>query len=333
MKVLVCGGAGYIGSHTVRQLQKTGYEAIVLDNLAKGHMQAIGNTPFIHADINDKEALIQILEENKIKAVMHFAAYSLVGESVTRPDIYYRNNAAGTLNLLEAMEKAGVKHIIFSSTAAVYGEPRDIPIPEGHPTAPTNPYGATKLAAEGMLQWFSGAFNLKYISLRYFNAAGADPTGDIGEDHEPESHLVPLVLKTALGLLPEIKIFGTDYPTPDGTCVRDYIHVTDLADAHVLALERLMAGGDSAVYNLGNGHGFSVRDVIRTAEKITGKPINVVEGERRPGDPDVLVASSERIKKELGWRPKFNTLEKIVETAWKWHQANPYGFSKKTGRK
>lgn len=251
---------------------------------------------------------------------MHFAANSLVGESVVRPDIYYRNNVSGTLNLLEAMQKAGITYFIFSSTAAVYGEPKEIPITENHPSVPASPYGSTKLAVEDMLKWFSRAYRFKYVSLRYFNAAGADPTGDIGEDHNPETHLIPLVLKTALGQLPEISILGTDYPTPDGTCIRDYIHVNDLADAHILALRRLLDGGGSAVYNLGNGCGFSVREVIQAAERVVGKPINVKEADRRPGDPAVLVASSEKIKKELGWQPKFTTLEQIIETSWKWHR-------------
>lgn len=328
MKILVCGGAGYIGSHTVRQLTRAGYEVIVLDNLIKGHLPAIEKTPFIQADITDKPALERVFRENKIDAVMHFAAHSLVGESMARPDIYYRNNVAGTLNLLEVMSNTGVEYLIFSSTAAVYGEPVKVPIPEEHPTIPTNPYGATKLAVEEMLRWFGQAYGLKYISLRYFNAAGADPAGDIGEDHSPETHLIPLVLKAALGLVPEIKIFGTDYPTPDGTCIRDYIHVTDLADAHVLALEKLAGGSDSAAYNLGNGSGFSVREVIKTAEEVVGKPIPVVEGERRPGDPAVLVASAEKAGRELGWRPKYSDLKTIIYTAWKWHKEHPQGFSK-----
>lgn len=326
MRVLVSGGAGYIGSHTVRQLHQAGYEVVVVDSLVKGHLKAIGSTAFVHASINDQEALEQILVEHKIDAVMHFAAYSLVGESVARPDIYYHNNVAGTLSLLAAMIKAKVNYFVFSSTAAVYGEPVEVPILENHPTAPTNPYGSTKLAVEGMLQWFSQAYGLKYTSLRYFNAAGADPAGDLGEDHDPESHLIPLVLKTALGLLPEISIFGTDYPTPDGTCIRDYIHVTDLAEAHILALGRLVSGGKSDVYNLGNGSGFSVREVINTAAKVAGRPINVAEGGRRPGDPAVLVASSGKAKHELGWQPKYDTLEQIIKTAWQWHQANPYGY-------
>ncbi|MFZ5597365.1 MAG: UDP-glucose 4-epimerase GalE [Bacillota bacterium] len=326
MNVLVCGGAGYIGSHAVRLLKRAGYGVLVLDSLVKGHRESIGDVPLIRADINDRQALEGVFNRNSVDAVMHFAAHSLVGESVARPDIYYRNNVAGTLNLLEAMEAAGVRRIIFSSTAAVYGEPVATPIREDHPTDPTNPYGATKLAVEGMLRWFAGAFGLKYISLRYFNAAGADPAGDIGEDHSPETHLIPLVLKAAAGLAPEVRVFGNDYSTPDGTCVRDYIHVNDLADAHILALQALLNGGGPAVYNLGNGSGFSVLEVIRAAESVTGRAIKTVMAERRPGDPAVLVASSEKARRELGWKPGFYDLETIISTAWKWHQSNPDGY-------
>lgn len=326
MHILVCGGAGYIGSHAVRELYRAGYEVLVLDNLVKGHREAIGDIPLVEVDINDKPSLEQVFQKQKIDAVMHFAAYSLVGESVADPAMYYRNNVLGTLNLLEAMLKHGVKGIIFSSTAAVYGEPMELPITEEHPTRPTNPYGATKLAVEGMLHWFAQAYGLNYVSLRYFNAAGADVAGDIGEDHQPETHLIPLVLQTALGVRPEIKIFGTDYPTPDGTCIRDYIHVTDLANAHLLALEKIINEGGSAIYNLGNGSGFSVREVIQVAQAVTGKPIKVAEAERRPGDPAVLVASSDKIKKELGWQPRFKELDKIVGTAWQWHKLHPTGY-------
>lgn len=297
MQILVCGGAGYIGSHAVRELYRAGYEVLVLDNLVKGHREAIGDIPLVEVDINDKPSLEQVFQKQKIDAVMHFAAYSLVGESVVEPAKYYHNNVLGTLNLMEVMLSYGVKRIIFSSTAAVYGEPVELPITEEHPTRPTNPYGATKLAVEGMLHWFGQAYGLNYVSLRYFNAAGADVAGDIGEDHQPETHLIPLVLQTALGVRPEIKIFGTDYPTPDGTCIRDYIHVTDLANAHLLALEKIINEGGSAIYNLGNGSGFSVREVIQVAQEVTGKLIKVMEAERRPGDPAVLVASSEKLKK------------------------------------
>lgn len=320
MNILVCGGAGYIGSHVVRQLRNKGNEVLVLDNLVNGHLSAIGDTPFVEADIIDKGALQQAFRQYRIDAVMHFAAFSIVGESVTRPVLYYRNNVAGTLNLMETMLENGVNKLIFSSTAAVYGEPKELPIREDHDTKPTNPYGATKLAVEEMLKWFSQPYGLNYISLRYFNAAGADDSGDIGEDHNPETHLIPLVLKTALGVLPEVKIFGTDYPTPDGTCIRDYIHVNDLANAHILALQSLVSGGKSTVYNLGNGSGFSVREVIETAQKVTGKLIRVLETERRTGDPAVLVASAERIKQELGWQPQFKDIHQIISSAWHWHR-------------
>lgn len=327
MRVLVCGGAGYIGSHTVRQLQKAGHEALVLDNLCKGHRVSIGEVPLINTDITDKQALAQVFSSHKIDAVMHFAAYSLVGESVKKPLAYYRNNVLGSLNLLEVMQSCGVEYFIFSSTAAVYGEPVQIPITEDHPTCPTNPYGASKLAVEDMLYWFSRAHGLRYTSLRYFNAAGADRVGDIGEDHSPETHLIPLVLKVAQGQLPEICVFGTDYPTPDGTCIRDYIHVTDLADAHILALKRLAQGGGAGIYNLGNGMGFSVREVIRAAEEVAGRQIKVVESERRRGDPAVLIASADRAKRDLGWRPRYDDLKTIITTAWNWHSKYPNGFA------
>ncbi|ACV64971.1 UDP-glucose 4-epimerase [Desulfofarcimen acetoxidans DSM 771] len=322
MNILVCGGAGYIGSHVVRQLQKKGYEVLVLDNLINGHLSAVDGVPFVKADITDKQALQEVFSRNSIDAVMHFAAFSIVGESMSKPGLYYRNNVLGTLNLLEAMRENKVSKLIFSSTAAVYGEPEEIPICEEHRTKPTNPYGATKLAVEEMLNWFNHAYGLNYVSLRYFNAAGADESGDIGEDHNPETHLIPLVLKTALGVLPEIKIFGTDYPTPDGTCLRDYIHVNDLADAHIMGLQSLSGGGQSTIFNLGNGNGFSVKEIIETARKVTGKPIQAVETDRRTGDPAVLVASSEKIKQELGWQPRYGDIEQIISSAWRWHQRN-----------
>lgn len=327
MNILVCGGAGYIGSHTLRQMHREGYETLVLDNLDRGHLAAIGPTPFIKADLSDRSALAEVFRNNKIDAVIHFAAHSQVGESMDRPGNYYRNNVVGTLNLLEAMRQARVKYIIFSSTAAVYGEPVEVPITEGHPTLPTNPYGATKLAVEGMLHWFDRVHGLKYISLRYFNAAGADPAGDIGEDHTPETHLIPLAIKTAQGLLPELQIYGGDYPTDDGSCIRDYVHVNDLADAHILALKKLAREGNSAVYNLGSGKGFSVREVIQAAQRVTGKPIKVIEKARRPGDPAVLVASAEKARRELGWQPGYAQLEDIIASAWEWHSRHPTGFA------
>lgn len=329
MRILVCGGAGYIGSHTIIRLKKSGHRVVVFDNLSKGHLTAIGDTPFIKGDITCKADLDKVFAEYNVDAVMHFAANCLVGESMQQPGIYYRNNVTGTLNILEAMRDAGVNLIVFSSTAAVYGNPIELPIVEGHPKAPTNPYGATKLAVEDMLRWFGVANGIKHISLRYFNAAGADNNSSIGEDHNPETHLIPLVLQTALGLLPEVCIFGTEYPNPDGTCIRDYIHVSDLAEAHLLALERLACGGESTVYNLGIEKGFSVREVIRTAEEVTGRTVKFSVGLRRPGDPAILVASAEKTRRDLGWSPRYNDLKSIISTAWDWHIKHPYGYLEK----
>lgn len=328
MRVLVTGGAGYIGSHAVKELLKAGHRVTVLDNLSRGHRAAVSGAKFIAADLAAGDFLADLLQAEKIGAVMHFAASSLVGESVENPAAYYRNNVVNGLALLEAVRKAGVPYFVFSSTAAVYGEPRTVPIPENHPALPTSPYGATKLAMEEALAWYSRAYGLKYISLRYFNAAGADPGGELGEDHDPETHLIPLVLKVALGQLPAVRVFGNDYPTPDGTCVRDYIHVTDLARAHALALAALAAGKEPAVYNLGGGNGHSVLEVIETARRVTGRRLPVIFTARRPGDPAVLVASAEKIKRELGWQPQFTDLPTIIETAWRWHRENPRGYPK-----
>ncbi|QNB47093.1 UDP-glucose 4-epimerase GalE [Thermanaerosceptrum fracticalcis] len=327
MSILVTGGAGYIGSHTVRKLTDIGYNVIVYDSLEKSHKESVKDIPLIVGNILDEQLLDSTMKKYNIQSVIHFAAYSLVGESMAEPEKYYVNNVCGTVNLLKVMLNNNIKRIVFSSTAAVYGEPQEIPITENSPKNPTNVYGKTKLMIEEILKDYDLAYGLKYISLRYFNACGADESGEIGEDHTPETHLMPLVLQSALGKLPEIRIFGTDYPTPDGTCIRDYIHVNDLAEAHILALEKLLADGQSAVYNLGNGNGFSVREVIRAAEEVVGKPIKVVEGERRPGDPAVLVASAEKIKRELGWQPKYQGLKEIIETAWKWHQLHPNGYN------
>ncbi|RJQ26849.1 MAG: UDP-glucose 4-epimerase GalE [Peptococcaceae bacterium] len=326
MRVLVTGGAGYIGSHTVRELVKAGHRVVVLDNLSKGHEESVSEAELVEGDISDRTLLEDLLGRYRVEAVVHFAASSLVGESVTNPAGYYHNNLAGGLALLDAMIENGVRYLVFSSTAAVYGEPQVIPIAEDHPALPANPYGATKLAFENALPWYDRAYGLRSVSLRYFNAAGADPAGDIGEDHDPETHLIPLALKAALNLLPSLDVFGTDYPTPDGSCIRDYVHVTDLAAAHVLALEALAAGGRSTVYNLGSGSGYSVLEVIRTAEDVTGRSITVDFAGRRPGDPAVLVAGAEKIKAELGWRPRFNGLRAIIETAWQWHSKHPYGY-------
>lgn len=329
MAILVCGGAGYIGSHTVARLLEKGKEVVVFDNLQKGHKEAVPeNVKLYVGDLRDPEALDKVLGENDIEAIIDFAADSLVGESVTEPLKYYHNNVFGTMCLLEKMKEHDVKNIVFSSTAATYGEPERIPIVETDRTMPTNPYGETKLSVEKMLKWSDQAYGIKYTALRYFNAAGAHESGNIGEDHAPESHLIPIILQVALGQREKISIFGSDYPTEDGTCVRDYIHVTDLADAHILALERLQKGGDSAVFNLGNGTGFSVRQVIEVARKVTGHPIPVEESPRRAGDPATLIASSQKAIDELGWKPAFNSLEQIIASAWKWHEGHPQGFGK-----
>jgi UDP-glucose 4-epimerase len=326
LKLLVTGGAGYIGSHTIRELVKRGHRVVVLDNLSQGHAAAVPEGLLVRGDTGDRALLEHLCTEFEIEAVLHFAAGSLVGDSVRRPAAYYHNNVVKGLRLLDAMVESGVQYLVFSSTAAVYGEPRQVPIPEDHPVVPANPYGATKLALEEALQWYGAAYGLRFVSLRYFNAAGADPAGDIGEDHDPETHLIPLVLKAALGTGPELTVFGTDYPTPDGTCIRDYIHVNDLAEAHVLALEALAAGAPSTVYNLGNGSGYSVLEVVRAAGEVVGKPVKVNYGARRPGDPAVLVAGAEKIKERLNWRPRFSGLRAIIETAWRWHRSRPRGF-------
>ncbi|MCL4472129.1 MAG: UDP-glucose 4-epimerase GalE [Gammaproteobacteria bacterium] len=318
--ILVVGGAGYIGTHMVKGLLHAGYRVVVLDDLSKGHRELVPGGEFVLGDLGDPTLLEGVFARQRIDAVMHFAAYSLVGESVEKPLDYYRNNFARTVELLDAMIRHKVKCFIFSSTAAVYGEPLRVPITEDQPSNPTNPYGASKVAVERMLQDCDAAYGLKYVALRYFNAAGADASGEIGERHEPESHLIPLILKVAAGERENIKIFGTDYPTPDGTCVRDYVHVSDLAQAHLLALEALLSGGNSAVYNLGNNKGYSVREVIEVARKVTAHPIPALESGRRAGDPAVLVASSGRIRQELGWRPRYEDLETIVKTAWAWHR-------------
>jgi len=319
MNVLVTGGAGYIGSHTVKELVDKKYQVIVLDNLQKGHREAVLGGEFVQGDLADLNLLNRLFDEKKIDAVIHFAADSLVGESMENPGKYFRNNVSNGLNLLDTMVKFGVDKLVFSSTAAVYGEPEMVPITEKYPLKPTNNYGLSKLIFEEILRTYDQAHGLRSVSLRYFNAAGADPTGIIGEDHTPETHLIPLVLQAAKGEREAVTVFGTDYPTPDGTCIRDYIHVTDLAQAHILALEDLQQGSGTAAYNLGNGTGYSVREVIETVERVTGKPIQVIEGEKRPGDPAVMVASSDKIKCRLGWEPKYADLDTIIATAWKWH--------------
>ena len=327
MSILVCGGAGYIGSHTVKALLEAGKSVVVYDNLHKGHRNAVPKeVPFYLGDLRSKTELRELFEKKDIDAVIDFAADSLVGESMENPLKYYNNNVGGTICLLETMKEFGVKYIVFSSTAATYGEPENIPILETEPTTPKNPYGETKLTVEKMLDWVDQAYDIKYTTLRYFNAAGAHPCGEIGEDHDPETHLIPLILQVPLGKRESISIFGTDYPTKDGTCIRDYIHVSDLASAHILSLERLMNGGKSEVFNLGNGIGFSVKEVIETAEKVTGEDIKTLATSRRSGDPAVLIASSEKIIKQLNWKPQFSDLEQIIATAWKWHKNHPGGY-------
>ncbi|HEX6719782.1 MAG TPA: UDP-glucose 4-epimerase GalE [Pyrinomonadaceae bacterium] len=324
MRVLVTGGAGYIGSVVTEELIKDGHEVVVYDNLSKGHPQSVVDpASFVQADLLDADKLRQTLNQNRIEAVIHMAAYSLVGESVQAPTKYYHNNVVAGLVLLDAMRDCGVNRIVFSSTAATYGEPEAQPIYESAPTNPTNPYGETKLTFERAMHWFEGAYSLRYASLRYFNAAGA--TEKCGEDHDPETHIIPITLQAAAGKRPHVEIFGDDYPTPDGTCIRDYIHVVDLARAHILALDAL--NERSAIYNLGcGGDGYSVRDVIDTARRVTGKDIPVRMGPRRAGDPAVLIASSDKIKSELGWRPQFQDLGVIVESAWKWMLVHPDGY-------
>ncbi|MCX7781657.1 MAG: UDP-glucose 4-epimerase GalE [Negativicutes bacterium] len=327
MNVLVTGGAGYIGSHAVHELIASGHSVTIFDDLSTGHAAAVpAQAAFVRGTIHDAALLINTIQEHAIDAVVHFAAASLVGESMQHPALYYQNNVAGTLSLLTAMHDTAVSKIVFSSTAAVYGEPDVWPITEDMPTQPTNVYGRTKLVIEGMLADFARAYGLQYVSLRYFNAAGALAGGGIGEDHSPETHLIPLLLQTALGQRAAIDVYGVDYPTPDGTCIRDYIHVTDLANAHVLALEHLAQGGASRVYNLGSQAGFSVREVIARAKAITGIDFTVREAARRPGDPAVLVASSARICQELGWQPRFSDLDTIIRSAWDWHKNKPQGF-------
>ncbi len=326
MNILVIGGAGYIGSHMCKYLSQKGHRPVVLDNLIYGHREAVKWGPFIEGAMENRDILDGVFTEYEIHAVMHFAAFAYVGESVTDPGKYYTNNVAATVSLLESMRKHNVLKFIFSSTCATYGEPVEIPMTETHPQNPINPYGRSKLMVEQILDDYESAYGLKSVSLRYFNAAGADPDGEIGEDHDPETHLIPLTLQTALGKRKKMVIFGDDYPTGDGTCVRDYIHIMDLAQAHLLALEKLMNGSPGEKYNLGNGNGISVKEVIDTAREITGEKIPVRMAERRPGDPAVLVGSADKAITELGWKPQFADLKSILESAWRWHKNNPEGF-------
>ena len=331
MKILVAGGAGYIGSHTVYELIDNGADVVIIDSLETGHIEAVHpKARFYQGEIRDRAFLDDVLtKEKNIDGVIHFAANSLVGESMTNPLKYYDNNVYGTKVLLEKLIEYGINHVVFSSTAATYGEPKSIPIVETDPTQPTNAYGETKLAMEKMFKWCDVAHGLKYVALRYFNACGAHISGKIGEAHNPESHLIPLILQVPNGKRESIKVFGTDYPTKDGTCVRDYIHVTDLAAAHILAVKYLIDGNESNTFNLGNGVGFTVNEVIEKAKQVTKLPIKVEQDARRAGDPAVLIASSEKAKEVLGWKPKYDSLETIIETAWNWHKNHPDGFASK----
>jgi UDP-glucose 4-epimerase len=318
--ILIVGGAGYIGSHVNKYLCNKGYETIVFDNLSKGHKELVKWGKFIEGDLGNIEEVRKVFKENKIEAVMNFAAFIEVGESVIDPEKYYYNNVVNTLNLLKVMKENNVDKIIFSSTAATFGNPQYVPIDEKHPQSPINPYGMSKLMIENIFKDYEMAYGLKYVVFRYFNACGADVEAEIGEWHEPESHLIPLVFQAALGIREDIKIFGTDYETPDGTCIRDYVHVTDLAQVHWLGLERLLNGDCSGFFNLGNGKGFSVREVIESVKRVTGKDFKVTEVERREGDAAVLIAGSERARNVLEWKPEFTDLDEIVRTAWEWEK-------------
>ena len=320
MRVLVVGGAGYIGSHTALALADAGHEPIVYDNLEMGHEWAVQWGPIIQGDLAEGELLRRTIRQYEIDSVIHFAAYAYVGESVQNPRKYFRNNVVNTLNLLDAMVDTGVRHIIFSSTCATYGTPVADRIDERHPQSPINPYGESKLMVERMLRWYGDAYDLNWVALRYFNAAGADPEARIGESHDPETHLIPLVIDAAIGRRGPVQIFGTDYPTPDGTAVRDYIHVLDLADAHIRSLTFLRDGGESRAFNLGNGRGYSVREIVDSVQRVSGRPVPYEEGPRRAGDPPELVANASQATEVLGWRPAYTGIDDIVETAWRWHQ-------------
>lgn len=326
MKVLVTGGAGYIGSHTVKLLLEFGYDTIIYDNLENGHQKAVLGGTLIQGDLRDKELLNETFDAHKIDAVIHFAAYASVGDSVANPNKYFLNNVNGGLNLMESIRTHDIKSIIFSSSASTYGEPQNVPIIEDDPQNPTNPYGETKLIFEKILKWYDVAYGIKSISLRYFNASGADPEGRIGEDHKPEEHLIPIVLQTALGQRRDVKVFGADWETADGTCIRDFIHVDDIANAHVKALQALEKGSETTAYNMGNGDGQSVKQVIQAASDVTGCSIPWEAVNRRPGDPARLVASSDRLKSELGWQPMYPELHTIIEHAWRWHSEHPAGY-------
>ncbi len=320
MRILVTGGAGYIGSHTAKLLAGAGHHPVVFDDMSQGHEWAVKWGPFERGSLSDSARLAEVFAAHPVDAVIHFAANALVGESMTNPTKYFRNNTVGTLNLLDAMRAAGVGTIVFSSTCATYGNPVRVPIDETHPQAPVNPYGESKLMVEKLLRWYGESYGLRWIALRYFNAAGADPDGELGEDHDPESHLIPLVIGAAQGTRPPVRIFGTDYPTPDGSAVRDYVHVMDLADAHLRALNALEAGTPSQAINLGTGHGHSVKEVVETVARVSGRSVPAVESERRAGDPPELVAAPARAREVLGWSCRYPDLETIVRHAWAWHE-------------
>lgn len=325
--ILVIGGAGYIGSHMLKLLRDEGEEHLVLDNFEQGHRGALQGSPSVQGDLRSRADLDRVFSENKIDVVMHFAAYISVGESVREPFKYWDNNTVGVLNLLEAMRGHGIDKLVFSSTAAIFGEPQYVPIDEDHPKKPTSPYGDSKLAVERMLDSYDRGYGFKSACLRYFNAAGADPDGQIGEDHSPEEHLIPVAILSALGKRPPMKIFGTDYDTPDGTCVRDYIHILDLAQAHLLAVRHLRNSGDSRRYNLGNGQGFSVKQIIETTQEVIDRKIPHEYGPRRPGDPAKLIASSDKIRNDWGWKPRYTDVREIIQHAWNWHRTHPEGYA------
>lgn len=327
MTIAVLGGAGYIGSHTVAQLVKAGEDVVVLDNLITGHRQAVDpKARFYQGDIRDYKFLSSVFTKEKIDGIIHFAAFSIVPESMQDPLKYFDNNTGGMITLLEAMHQFGINKIVFSSTAATYGEPKSIPIKEDDPQVPTNPYGESKLAMEKIMHWSDVAYGIKFVALRYFNVAGAMPDGSIGEDHHPETHLIPIILQVAAGTRDGLQIFGDDYPTKDGTNVRDYVHVVDLADAHILALKYLRDGGDSNAFNLGSATGFSNLEILNAARKVTGKEIPAKIGPRRAGDPSTLIAASDKARKILGWQPQYDDVEKVIATAWNWHESHPKGF-------
>lgn len=330
MTIAVLGGAGYIGSHTVAQLVKAGQDVVVLDNLITGHKRAVDpKARFYQGDIRDYHFLSRVFSKEKIDGVIHFAAFSIVPESMKDPLKYFDNNTSGMITLLEAMNQFGIKKIVFSSTAATYGEPKQVPIHEDDPQVPTNPYGESKLAMEKIIKWADVAYGIKFVALRYFNVAGAMPDGSIGEDHHPETHLIPIILQAAAGTRDGLQIFGDDYPTKDGTNVRDYVHVVDLADAHILAMKYLSEGNDSNAFNLGSATGFSNLEILNAARKVTGQPIPAKIGPRRPGDPSTLIAASDKARTILGWKPKFDDVEQVIATAWNWHQNHPEGFRDK----